>query len=363
MARPTAELGGGGAGAPARAPGGGAGAPTRAPGGGAGAPARARGWDARASARAGAGRRAAGLRRSALLPGALLAGLAPGALAQGSAEPYPVASAEPAATRSLAYLLPGPDGLALRALLVLPAAPGPPAVPVIALHGCGGIGGPEGPIRLPRRERDWAARLVALGHPVLFPDSFGSRGIAETCRGGDAAAMPETARRQDVHAAASWAVEQPWAAGREAGVFLLGWSHGGSTALAAAGAPVPPGLIRAAIALYPGCRRMGQALPDWAPAAPVLLLLGGMDDWTPARWCQALAARAAGPGGPPITVHTYPGAWHGFDQPAMPLRVLSGLPLVRGGEAHIGTDPAARADALVRVPEFLAAHAQDRPPR
>lgn len=340
MARPTAEPGRGGVAGPAQ--------PRRR----AGAPARARG-----------GRRAAGLRRSAMLTAALLAGFAPGALAQGSAEPPAAAAPEPAAPRSLPHLLPGPDGVALRALLVLPATPGPQGIPVIALHGCGGIGGPEGPIRLPRRERDWAARLVALGHPVLFPDSFGSRGIAETCRGGDAAAMPETTRRADVHAAASWAVEQPWAAGREAGALLLGWSHGGSTALAAVGAPVPPGLIRAAVALYPGCRRMGQALPDWAPAAPVLLLLGGMDDWTPARWCQALAARAPQAGAAAaVTVHTYPGAWHGFDQPAMPLRVLSGLPLVRGGEAHMGTDPAARADALVRVPEFLAAHARRGPP-
>lgn len=311
-------------------------------------------------ARDGGARAAAPLRLGALSV-ALLTWFASCAAAQGQAEPPAATAPEPAATRSLPHLLPGPEGLALRALLVLPATPSPPAVPVIALHGCGGIGGPEGPIRLPRRERDWAARLVALGHPVLFPDSFGSRGIAETCRGGDAAAMPETARRADVHAAAAWAVEQPWAAGREAGVLLLGWSHGGSTALAAVNAPVPPGLIRAAVALYPGCRRMGQALPDWAPAAPVLLLLGGMDDWTPARWCQALAARAPDAGAAPVIVHTYPGAWHGFDQPGMPLRLLSGLPLVRGGAAHMGTDPEARADALLRVPEFLAAQARRGP--
>ncbi|MBY0339352.1 MAG: hypothetical protein K2X11_22250, partial [Acetobacteraceae bacterium] len=67
----------------------------------------------------------------------------------------------------------------LRARLYLPAEPSGPAI--VALHGCSGIGGADAPIRLGPRERDWAARLTALGHPVLFPDSFGSRGLGEAC--------------------------------------------------------------------------------------------------------------------------------------------------------------------------------------
>ena len=260
-----------------------------------------------------------------------------------------------AAAEEQAVTLPGPEGIALRALLVLPRESGRRGVPVVALHGCAGIGAPDQPIRLPRRERDWAARLAALGHPVLFPDSFGSRGVAEVCRAGEGRIMPETLRRLDAHAAAAWAVAQPWAAGPEAGALLLGWSHGGSTALAAVHAPVPPGLIRAAVALYPGCRRMGQAPPSWEPAAPVLMLLGEADDWTPARWCRALAA-AIPPGAAPVEAVSYPGALHGFDQPDMPVRALTGLAMPRGRVVRIGTDPAARADALARVPAFLALH-------
>ncbi|MBP0492286.1 dienelactone hydrolase family protein [Pararoseomonas indoligenes] len=272
-----------------------------------------------------------------LLPVALLAAL-------------PAAAADP-------VTLPGPGGVALRGLLVRPAGAGQ-GIPVIALHGCGGLGGPGTPLSLPAREADWAARLAALGHPVLFPDSFGSRGVTQVCSGGEKGILPETTRRADAHAAAAWAAAQPWSA--PGGAFLLGWSHGGSTALAAIGAPVPTGLLRGAVALYPGCARPGQPPPPWQPAAPVLMLLGGADDWTPPGHCR-LAAERARPA--PVELVEYPGAAHGFDQPSMPPRTLSGLDITARGDgtARMGTDEAARADALRRVPAFLAAHGGPAP--
>ncbi|UFN50764.1 dienelactone hydrolase family protein [Roseomonas sp. OT10] len=245
---------------------------------------------------------------------------------------------------------PGPGGVALRAVLVLPPG-GRPGAPVVALHGCGGLGGPGADPRLPAREADWAARLAALGHPVLFPDSFGSRGLAEVCHGGERGITPETLRREDALAAARWASAQPWAA--PGGAFLLGWSHGASTALTAANAPVEPGLIRGAVALYPGCVRPGRAAPAFAPVAPVLMLLGEADDWTPAAPCRRLAARATGA---PVEVVAYPDAGHGFDQPRGMPRTLAGLAITPdgSGRATVGQDPAARADALQRVPAFLS---------
>jgi dienelactone hydrolase len=59
----------------------------------------------------------------------------------------------------------------------------------------------------------------------------------------------------------------------------------------------------------------------------------------------------------PVELVEYPGAVHGFDQPGMPVRVLSGLDMTARGDgtARMGTDPAARVDALRRVPAFLAA--------
>ena len=62
----------------------------------------------------------------------------------------------------------------LRAALFMPPGAGPhPAV--IALHGCGGLV-VKGP-----RVRDWVKTLTGAGYAVLFPDSFGSRGLKSQC--------------------------------------------------------------------------------------------------------------------------------------------------------------------------------------
>jgi dienelactone hydrolase len=136
-------------------------------------------------------------------------------------------------------------------------------------------------------------------------------------------------------------------------VVLLGWSHGGSTTLAAAAAPVPEGLLRGAIAFYPGCGVL-QRRGGWAPAVPLLMLLGGADNWTAPGNCQALAA--AWPG--QVEMVIYAGANHGFDGPGIPIRTRT---LPDGRMVTTGTDDAARAAVLLRVPAFLAAHAGNVP--
>jgi len=47
---------------------------------------------------------------------------------------------------------------------------------------------------------------------------------------------------------------------------------------------------------------------------------------------------------------------HDFDRPTCPVRILTGLAYSAdgSGRVHVGTNPAARADALKRVPEWLA---------
>ena len=265
------------------------------------------------------------------------------------ADPVTGALAPPAGTAITEVALPGPPGVTLRAELHLPATPTGPAV--VALHGCTGLGPAERPIRLSGRERDWAARLVALGHPVLFPDSFGSRGLGEACgvRGFPAGSFG--VRRDDALAAAAWARAQPWGQGGIAGraPALLGWSHGGSTVLAA-WAAAAPGAISAAIAFYPGC----VAAPEPSgPAVPLLMLLGAADDWTRPQPCEALAARHA-----EVTRHTYPDARHAFDGLGGAVRTRW---LPDGRQVSFGPEPAARADARARVAAFLASQA-DRPP-
>ena len=238
--------------------------------------------------------------------------------------------------------LPGGEGTPLRALLYVPPNPSRPAV--VALHSCTGIGRAERPIRLTPTQRDWAIRLLEAGHPVLFPDSFGSRGLGEACGVPGFPAGPLGLRRLDALAAADWARAQPW--GRGLAPVLIGWSHGGSTTLAAwAGAP--PGAISAAIALYPGC---GQAEALALGTAPLLMLLGAEDNWTPPQPCQRIAARAP----TVIAVETYAGAHHGFDGLVGGLRSRT---LPNGRQVSLGPDGAAREAARQRVAGFLAANA------
>lgn len=80
---------------------------------------------------------------------------------------------------------------------------------------------------------------------------------------------------------------------------------------------------------------------------PTFILIGGADDWTPAQACEQMVAGASGGPGAPVSIVVYPGAYHGFDE---------GMTASADGSrrVHLGTDPAARADALRRVPEWLS---------
>lgn len=262
-----------------------------------------------------------------------------------AADEAPMAPSVPAQRISV----PGAEGAQLRALLFVPE--NPTREPVIALHSCSGLGLADRPLRLPPHQQDWAARLVALGHPVLFPDSFGSRRLGQACGVPGFPAGPSGMRRWDALEAAKWAREQSWA--RRQGVILIGWSHGGSTTLTAWNS-APPGLVHAAIAMYPGCgRAQGVPIGQTSGTAPLLMLLGAEDDWTPPQPCRQIAA------GAPSLVETelYPGAHHSFDQLAGGVRTLV---LPNGRTVTLGPNPPARAAARQRVAAFLEAHA-DRP--
>ncbi|GIX10862.1 dienelactone hydrolase family protein [Elioraea sp.] len=244
--------------------------------------------------------------------------------------------------------VPSRDGTALDAVLLMPQGTGPHAA-VILLHGCGGRDARDG--RLDARHADWAARLVAAGFVVLLPESFASRGQGPQCGVRDRRILPWRERRADALGARDWLAGQPFV--RAGAIALMGWSHGGSTVLATADAPG----FAAFIAFYPGCTRALQG-GRLVPAAPLLLLMGEADDWTPPEPCRLLAERA----GSAVTYVGYPGAFHGFDAPDRPPRLRRGFAFTgRGdGTAHVGTDPAARADALARVPAWLTRHTGNR---
>ena len=251
------------------------------------------------------------------------------------------------------------------AVVSKPDGPGPfPAV--VILHDCSGLG----PRSSGAPER-WGRELVDNGYVVVIPDSFTTRGwpngvCTDTSPG--RAEVAAARRVRDAYAALAHARTLPFVDGRRVG--LMGGSHGGSTTLAAMAAPEHAwealardkrGGFKAAVALYPGC---GAAYGTWRrgtgayrPVAPLLILIGEKDDWTPAPPCLRLAASAGG-AEHPVAIVVYPGAHHSFDSDRpvrfVAARVNSNAPGGRG--ATTGGDAAAWADSIRRVVEFFGRH-------
>lgn len=227
-------------------------------------------------------------------------------------------------------------------------ARGPVRGAAVLLHGCGGPGTSRG---LDERFERTARMLAERGLRVAVPDSFGSRGLGSIC-----STPPERRtirsrdRVADAHATLDWlraALPDP-----ASPVILVGWSHGGSTALDvldAADADRRAGRFDSVVMFYPGCAAALDRRPAFRPSVPSLMLLGEADDWTPAAPCVELAARHAGSPAPMQAV-VYPGAFHNFDG-TRPVRVRRDVTHGPNGSAgvHVGADPAARDDATRRL--------------
>jgi dienelactone hydrolase len=88
--------------------------------------------------------------------------------------------------------------------------------------------------------------------------------------------------------------------------------------------------------------------------APLLILIGEKDDWTPAAPCVELA-RSSRATQHPVDIVVYPGAHHSFDSDRpvryVATRVNMNAPAGRG--ATTGGDPQAWADSIRRVTEFF----------
>src|SRR5215831_39994 len=240
----------------------------------------------------------------------------------------------------------------LHAVLFKPEGPGPfPAV--VGLHGCNGLMKRSG--QLGARYRDWGERLSAAGFAVLYPDSFAARGLGPQCTVRDRRARSSRERLDDANAASRWLQAQSWV--KPDRVMLVGWSSGATSALwtvrphAAARDGHPD--FRSAVAFYPGCRRLSDLA--WSARIPTLILIGAEDDWTPASACQTMIREARGRSAFAEIV-VYPGAFHSFDHPNQPVTQRTGLAFSAdgSGRAHVATHAQARADALKRVPEWLA---------
>ena len=271
-------------------------------------------------------------------------------------------------TTGLSITTTAPNGALeqIPATVAMPGGPGPfPAV--VIMHDCSGLGPTSS--AAPNR---WARELAAWGYVVLLPDSFTTRGHA-----GGVCTVPSPSRDEvspsrrvrDAYAALAYLRTLPYVDGRQVG--LMGGSHGGTTTLAAMVAPESDteplardrraGFV-AAVALYPGCAtRLGtwsaNSTGVYKPVAPLLILIGEKDDWTPAEPCRKLTG-AAQEAGYPVVVKIYPGAHHAFDS-STPVRYVAtrvNANSLSGRGATTGGDPAAWADSIREVVAFFGRH-------
>jgi len=226
---------------------------------------------------------------------------------------------------------------------------------VVALHGCGGLYATTGKRQgqLNARHQAMAELLLGQGFAVLFPDSLTPRGERELCTQRFAARRIDQAeRRADALAALAWAAQHVDAApGR---VALLGWSHGGSAVLSATDSTRSDVRAQAvqpllAVAYYPGCGAPLKA--GWKPSAPVLMLLGAIDDWTPPEPCVALARQTGS------EVRLFEDSYHDFDNPLPGVRLRTDVPngVHPGRGVHVGQNLAAREQAGALLRERLDA--------
>lgn len=210
---------------------------------------------------------------------------------------------------------------------------------VILAHGC------SGPSLT--RDRGWASRLNDAGYSTVEPDSWAWRslpgGVCQTD------AVTGSDRVQEVERVVQWLRTQAWHRGP---VFVLGWSHGGTVALASSIRAREIGIDKA-VAIYPWCE------PRFAAAqVPTQIHIGGSDDWTPAYRCRYLyrGFLGLGLGGSSLgEYYEYENVFHDYDRFVPVDKTYNG----RGERGDIlprrqKSDPQARELTIQRVLEFLA---------
>ncbi|HEX7928094.1 MAG TPA: dienelactone hydrolase family protein [bacterium] len=210
---------------------------------------------------------------------------------------------------------------------------------------------------------EWTQRLVEWGYVVAVPDSFTPRGYPKgVC--GDGSKVGYVTRATDAYAALHLLEQRKDVIAAHIGV--MGHSHGGMTTLATASNAIAKTAqsragatetFHAAVAFYPWCGDDTTAFtygngPTYMTRVPLLMLVGAMDDWTPAAACEDLA-KASIRGNQPVQITVYPDARHSFDGVAPVIKVAEAR---KGKGATIGGNPAARAASIVATRAFLADH-------
>ena len=190
----------------------------------------------------------------------------------------------------------GAPATTIEGYLSKPDGSGPFAA-VVYLHGCSGLS--------ESTRKRIAELMTEWGYVSLAVDSFATRGIKESCD------QPMPDRQADALGALLYLSKLALVDPKR--IAVLGFSQGGVAALQLASTH-PVGLFaipdelkfRAAVAYYPFCSVATDQL-----TIPTVILIGELDDWTPAKNCERWMEQRAGKGAP-VKLVIYPGAYHAF---------------------------------------------------
>lgn len=221
-----------------------------------------------------------------------------------------------------------PAGTTISGTLLLPPGAAERVPAMVILHGSGGL--------TEAREHAWARRFAAMGVAGFVVDSFGPRGMRSTAA--DQSRLSTMANTADALAALRLLATHPRI--DPARIGAIGFSRGGQAVLYSALEPLRRGMIdgelrfAAHVALYSSCAT--QYVAESVTRAPMLVLFGGADDYTPpaacARYVEWFRSRGAS-----IQTILYPGAHHGFDSQA-PLRFIATAETARECSAEMSLD-------------------------
>ncbi|WP_058377205.1 dienelactone hydrolase family protein [Pandoraea norimbergensis] len=242
-------------------------------------------------------------------------------LADGRSGVITFASVTPRSTGDFLANYTGNSKAIIEGTLTLPEN-APPVVPaVIILHGSSGVN---------PGERVWAARMNALGYASFIVDSFTGRGIRNTEK--DQTQLSMAADIADAYAALRLLATDPRIDKRR--IAVMGFSRGGFASLYSALAPFQQRAadddlrFAAHVAFYPSCGISYESAR--LDGAPILMLVGGKDNYTPAAPCVAYADTLRAKGAQ-VVIKEYPNAYHAFDRPTS----IRSVPLATSGrECH-----------------------------
>lgn len=168
-----------------------------------------------------------------------------------------------------------------------------PRPTVIVLHGCNGVND------YGQSYFQWASKINSWGFNAIVLDSFSRRGYGNICNK-EFYVMPFE-RSEDVLELAEEIRKQPWHKGN---IGVIGFSHGGSTALNISGRQ-NQNQINFAIAFYPSCNHIFAGAHIIDMTIPTQMHLGEKDDWTPHTECMLQTKN--------VKNFVYKNATHAFD--------------------------------------------------